>query len=105
MGSAYKNMIRRVQKSPMEVRLQHAFWAYALMIFGLSMFVIPNVRNRNLYDSVIYGGSFGLVLYGVYDFTAAAVLKDWDENLAMIDILWGSFVYTTAAYAGSFGAE
>tara|TARA_B100000963_G_C22308462_1_gene528942 strand:+ start:345 stop:659 length:315 start_codon:yes stop_codon:yes gene_type:complete len=103
MASKYEKMIPKIQKSPMEIRLKYAIFAYALMVLGLSMFVIPNVRLKNLYDSVVYGGSFGLILYGIYDYTSAAVLKDWDENLAIIDILWGSFVYTAASYIGSFG--
>ena len=102
MGRAYKHMIPDVQKSEMEIRKKYAVFSYTLMVLGLSMFVLPNVRKYSLTDSVKYGGTFGLVVYGIYDFTAAAVLDDWDENLALIDILWGSFVYTAAAYAGSF---
>ena len=37
----------------------------------------------------------------IYDFTAAAVLKDWDIKLALLDILWGSFVFFISAYIGS----
>jgi len=102
MGSAYKHMIPKIQKSPMKIRRKYVLFAYTLMVTGLSMFVIPNIRKRSLSDSLLYGGSFGLVVYGIYDFTSAAVLKNWDENLAIVDILWGGFVYTAAAYIGSF---
>ena len=102
MGPRYKKMIANVQKSPMTIRKKHALLAYTCMIVGLSIFVIPNVRKHSLSDSILYGGSCGLVLYGVYDFTAAAVLENWDESLAIIDILWGAFVYTISAFVGSF---
>ena len=102
MGPAYKHMITKVQKSQMEIRKKYAFFAYTLMIIGLAIFVIPNVPKRSLSDSLVYGGSFGLLVYGIYDCTCAAVLKNWDENLAILDIIWGVFVYSAAAYLGSF---
>ena len=101
MGPAYKHMIPKVQNSPMEIRKKYAFFAYTLMVLGLAMFVIPNVPKGSLADSLVYGGGFGLVVYGVYDCTCATALRDWDENLAIIDIIWGAFVYSAAAYLGS----
>jgi len=40
-------------------------------------------------------------VYGIYDYTSASVLENWDHDLAMIDIIWGIFVYAIAAYIGS----
>ena len=95
-------MIQTVQNSLMEIRSKYAILAYALMVLGMCIFVVPNVKRRSIQDSILYGGSFGLVVYGIYDFTAAAVLHNWNESLAIIDVLWGIFVYSAAAYAGSF---
>ena len=89
----------------MEIRPLYAILSYALMAMGLSLFVLPNVRSGNISDSVFYGGSFGLIVYGIYDFTAAAVLRDWDVKLAILDVIWGITVYTAAAYAGSLFEE
>jgi len=101
MGRAYHYMIPNIQNTNLKVRPQFAILAYALMVFGMCMFVVPNVRRGNLIDALVFGGSFGLVVYGIYDYTSASVLENWDHDLAMIDIIWGIFVYAIAAYIGS----
>ena len=102
MGKQYKNQIKNIQGTEMTPRFIYAVLAYILMTLGLLMFVVPNIRpTHGFTDSLKYGLLFGLVVYGIYDMTAAAVLNNWDIKLAFIDILWGSFVYFMAAYIGS----
>jgi uncharacterized membrane protein len=102
MGKQYQNQILDIQGSKMIAKPWSAFLAYALMIIGLNLFVMPRIRKgHELEDSLIYGFVFGIVLYGVYDFTAGAVLKKWNMKLALIDVIWGGFVYFIAAYIGS----
>lgn len=99
MANEYKIMIPKIQGSEMDTNLIYAFMSYILMIIGLNVFVIPNINKDNLLnDSIKYGFLFGIVLYGVYDFTAGAVLKNWDLNLAIVDVLWGGIVYFLASY-------
>ena len=45
----------------------------------------------------VYTRWFGMIVYGIYDFTAGSVFTDWDSGLALIDVLWGSFVYMLSA--------
>lgn len=102
MGKQYQNQILDIQGSKMIAKPWSAFLAYALMIIGLNLFVMPRIRKgHELEDSLMYGFVFGIVLYGVYDFTAGAVLKKWNMKLALIDVIWGGFVYFIAAYIGS----
>ena len=102
MGNQYKNQVRKIQKSEMTVRIYFAILAYLLMAVGLNMFVLPQIRKgHELMDSLKYGLTFGIIIYGIYDFTAGAVLKDWDISLAFTDIAWGGFVYFVSAYIGS----
>ena len=99
MGNEYSKMIRKIQGSDMQVNTVYAIMSYALMIIGLNVFVIPNINKDNLMmDSLKYGFLFGIVLYGVYDFTIGAVLKGWNFKLALIDVLWGGIVYFLASY-------
>ena len=99
MGNEYKKMIRKIQGSDMRVNTIYAILSYTLMIIGLNVFVIPNINKDNLlFDSLKYGFLFGIILYGVYDFTIGAVLKDWNLNLAIVDVLWGGIVYFLATY-------
>lgn len=99
MGREYGKMIPRIQGSPMVPNLLYALIAYTLMVLGLIHFVLPNVRQETLFkDSLLYGLTFGIIVYGIFDFTNAAVLKDWDMRLALIDVAWGGFVYFSAVY-------
>ncbi len=100
MKNKYDKMIKKIQNSSIQVKKVFAVASYILMIIGLNLFVLPrlDVNNINIKDCMLYGFTFGIVLYGVYDFTIAAVLKKWDIGLAYIDILWGGFVYFSACF-------
>ena len=104
MGPRYKVMIKNIQGSELKTNMLYAFLAYTLMVIGLNHFVLPNinVKNVNIKDCLSYGFLFGLVVYGVYDFTIGAVLKKWDMMLAVMDILWGGFVYFMSCYILKF---
>ncbi len=87
MGKRYKTMIYAIQGTKMRTRIWCACISYILLIVGLLLFVIPKIRKTHrVRDSFLYGGGFGLVVFGVYDFTAAAVFEKWNIQLAMIDI-------------------
>ena len=62
------------------------------MVLGLFVFVLPNVKKIN--DVFLYGTLFGIIVYGVYDFTCAAIFEDFDKKLMIYDILWGGALYT-----------
>ena len=99
MNKKYSEMILNIQGSKLVPRLKYAVMAYILMSLGLVIFVLPNINKNNvLQDSLKYAFLFGVILYGVYDFTAAAVFSKWDMRLAIIDILWGGFVYFITSY-------
>ena len=104
MGSRYGTMIKNIQGSSMKANMLYAAIAYTLMVIGLNQFVLPNINTKNvtIKDCLTYGFIFGLVLYGVYDFTIGAVLSKWDMTLALIDVLWGGFVYFMSCYILKF---
>tara|TARA_B100000963_G_C22320815_1_gene534304 strand:- start:190 stop:582 length:393 start_codon:yes stop_codon:yes gene_type:complete len=104
MAPRYSVMIKNIQGSPMKANMLYAVFAYLLMIVGLQQFVLPNLdfKNITVKDCLKYGFVFGLVVYGVYDFTAGAVIKNWDMNLAFVDVLWGGTVYFLSCYLLKF---
>ena len=104
MGKRYSIMIPKIQGSKMEPNMLYAFFSYLLMLIGLNVFVLPNlnIKNINIKDCLKYGFLFGIVLYGVYDFTTATVIKNWNIKLALVDVLWGGIVYFLACYGLRF---
>ena len=104
MSPRYKTMIKTIQGTEMKTNMVYVVLSYFLMVVGLNHFVLPNIdfKNVNVKDCLKYGFLFGIVLYGVYDFTCAAVIQNWDIKLALVDILWGGIVYFLSCYLLKF---
>jgi uncharacterized membrane protein len=102
MNKKYQTQVLDIQQSKMNPKISTAILAYLLMIIGLNLFVLPNIRKgHELNDSLLYGFIFGIVVYGIYDFTAYSLFDKWDIKLAIQDILWGGFLFFIASYIGS----
>jgi len=64
-----------------------ALVVYVLLGLGIAGFVIP--RSSDLVSAAAHGAFFGLVVYGVYDFTNLSTLRQWPILLAVVDLAWG----------------
>jgi uncharacterized membrane protein len=65
-----------------------ALVVYAMLGTGIAVFVIPRATTGAL--AATYGALFGLVVYGVYDFTNYSTLRQWPLLLAFADLAWGA---------------
>src|SRR6186997_547486 len=74
-----------------------AFVVYALLGTGIALFVIPRAGTAPL--AAAYGALFGLVVYGVYDFTNYSTLRQWPFVLTLADTAWGAVASAAAAVA------
>ena len=102
MAQRYKQMIGKIQSTAMKANMLYAVFAYILMCFGLYWFVMKNEDPDNkIQSNILNGALFGLMVYGIYNFTAGAVLSDWSGKVMIYDIVWGMFVYAAAASVGS----
>ncbi|MBM3821029.1 MAG: DUF2177 family protein [Acidimicrobiia bacterium] len=72
-----------------------AFVVYALLGTGIALFVIPRAPTVSL--AAAYGAVFGLVVYGVYDFTNYSTLRQWPFVLTLVDVAWGTVASAAAA--------
>jgi uncharacterized membrane protein len=74
-----------------------AFVVYALLGTGIALFVIPRASTVSL--ATVYGALFGLVVYGVYDFTNYSTLRQWPFVLTLADVAWGAVASAACAAA------
>ena len=74
-----------------------ALVVYALLGTGIALFVIPRAPTVPL--AAAYGALFGLVVYGVYDFTNYSTLRQWPLVLACVDVAWGVTASAVCAVA------
>ena len=72
-----------------------AFVVYALLGAGIALFVVPRAATVSL--AAAYGALFGLVVYGVYDFTNYATLRQWPFVLTVADVAWGTVASAACA--------
>jgi uncharacterized membrane protein len=72
-----------------------AFVVYALLGTGIALFVIPRASTASL--AAAYGALFGLVVYGVYDFTNYSTLRQWPFVLTLADVGWGAVASAACA--------
>jgi len=94
--TAMKNMfeiqIAAVQRVALQFRLFGAIMCYLLLIGGLYYFIL---RTRRPVSDAFF---LGILIYGVYESTTYALLKNWKWETVAIDTLWGGilFALTTA---------
>ena len=104
MGNQYSPMIKKIQGSNIKVKWYYAVGAYLLMIFALYYFVLRDINNdtkNKMRKALINGALLGLIIYGIYNFTAAAVISNWSHHIILFDILWGTFVFSISAFIGT----
>ena len=74
-----------------------AFMVYVLLGTGIALFVIP--RASSAQSAILWGAAFGLVVYGVYDFTNYSTLRQWPFVVTLADVAWGAVASATSAWA------
>jgi uncharacterized membrane protein len=73
------------------LNLPAAVLVYLLIPLGIVLFVLPRAGGDKMM-ALLWGGIFGLVVYGVYDLTNFATLKDWTLTMTVVDMIWGAFI-------------
>jgi uncharacterized membrane protein len=92
-GLVMKNFYReqlapivRLAESAIAPNWRAAFVVQILLGAGIALFVMP--RASTVSSAATYGGLFGLVAYGVYDFTSYSTSRQWRFALTPADTAW-----------------
>ena len=88
----FNKFFYKVQQSKLVLNPLFALIAYILMIIGINHFIIS--KQRPVSDAFL----LGLVIYGVYDATNYATLKNWTIHMALTDTLWGATLFSLTTY-------
>jgi len=103
----YNKTVKDIQGSDIKVKIHYAIMAYLLMLFSLLYIAIPftasniNKNDSNsiiLLKSILYGGSVGLSIYGVYNLTIISIFAKYPLKALIIDSMWGTFLYSLMTY-------
>lgn len=66
---------------------------YALFVVGLMIFGVEKGISANDWRvAALWGGLFGFFCYATYDLTNLATLNGYPLKIAIIDMVWGTFL-------------
>ena len=106
----FARQIMLVQGTAMKVNIPSAAICYVLMVVGLYYFVlrhiiVPNatsaaasIQTMRLNDGIIAAFFLGILVYGVYETTTLAILRNWSPMTSLIDTTWGGTLFALSAY-------
>lgn len=92
MSSNFQTMIKKIQGSRLTLKLIPTAACYIILISSLYYFII--YKKGTLLDAFL----LGFFIYGVYETTNMAILKDWDIYVGLIDLTWGGFLFLITIY-------
>jgi len=85
--SLFGEMVAKIQRTAMQFRLEGAVVVYLLLAIGLYYFIVK--PGLSAWEAAL----LGLVIYGTFDFTNYAILKNYDLKIAIMDMVWGSLLF------------
>jgi uncharacterized membrane protein len=88
----FLNQIKMVQGSEPKINYLGVVLCYIFLIVGINYFIIKPRKSIN--DAFL----LGIVIYGVYETTNYALLKNWSFFTVIIDTLWGGFLFAFTTY-------
>jgi uncharacterized membrane protein len=87
MSGYFKNQVKAVQGSTLEMNLVGAALCYVFIIFGLNYFILKH--KKSVKDAFL----LGIVIYAVFELTNLALFKNWRWFSVIIDTLWGGILF------------
>jgi uncharacterized membrane protein len=106
----FARQVMLVQGTAMKVNIPSAAICYVLIVVGLYYFVlrhiiVPNatsaaasIQTMRLNDGIKAAFFLGILVYGVYETTTLAILRNWSPMTALIDTTWGGTLFALSAY-------
>ena len=92
MKGFFDKQIQLVQGSQLKINYLGAALCYIFLIAGINYFIIK--PKKSISDAFL----LGIVIYGVYETTSYALLKDWSIFTVIIDTLWGGLLFASTTY-------
>jgi uncharacterized membrane protein len=106
----FARQVMLVQGTAMKVNIPSAAVCYVLMVVGLYYFVlrhmiVPNatsaaasLQTMRIGDAIKTAFFLGILVYGVYETTTLAILRNWTLTSALIDTTWGGTLFALSTY-------
>lgn len=88
----FNDQVKLVQGTPIKLNIIATIACYSLLSMGIFYFIIK--KNFSYFESFY----LGIFVYGVYDLTTMAILKNWKWNTVIMDTLWGGTLFVLVKF-------
>ena len=88
----FYKQVKSVQGSEPTINFLGAALCYIFLIIGINYFIIK--PHKSISDAFL----LGLIIYGVYETTNYALLKNWSIITVIMDTLWGGILFAITTY-------
>ena len=92
MKGYFEKQVQQIQGSPIKINMVSAMICYIFLIVGLNYFIIQ--PKKSVSDAFL----LGIVIYGVYETTNWALLKNWSPLTVIMDTLWGGVLFALTTW-------
>ena len=99
MRDMFEIQIAAVQRVSLQFRTLGALLCYVFLITGLYYFIVKT--RRSVADAFF----LGIVIYGVYETTTYALLKQWKMKTVIMDTLWGGILFALTTWIVYFVSD
>lgn len=91
--------IGRIENGAFDMLIWPVVICYLMMPISMMLFSIPKSAAATSHlEAWLWGAALGFVIYGIYDFTNLAIIKNYPLKFALVDITWGTFLYGTVSW-------
>ena len=92
LGEYFRKMVMKIQGGVGEMDLNntYAIVSYLLIIFSIYYFLVLKDEDEDKYLDAFL---LGIFVYGIFEYTSAAIFKDWEPIALFVDTLWGGILY------------
>lgn len=94
--TSYTKVTETIQGMKMTVRWIPAIITYGLILLGLYLILLYSQYQSSKFKVMIFAFLFGLVSYGIYNFTNLALLNNYTWGVAVKDTLWGGILLSVS---------
>ena len=90
LSNYFSKVFKEIQGTKMELRIPSAALCYVFIIFSIYYFgFVLNIGLLNMFV-------LGVIIYGIYELTNHATIKQWPLFMVIVDTLWGGVLYSSS---------
>jgi uncharacterized membrane protein len=90
MNKSWNDNVVKVQNKPLKIKPIYAIITYIFVVLGAYIFAYQKIGKDNwVMDALKWGFLWGIITYGIFDFTNLTIFEDYQLKTALIDTLWG----------------